>query len=182
MQSVPVRPAVSHIAWTSPKIDRRQTPGAGWTLVAVEPIAKGDLILVWGGVILTTEQLYKTPIFARDRAIQVDEDHHLCSGLVDDIADCANHSCNPNAGLRGQITLVAMRDITADEEVCFDYAMSDSHPEFSMRCFCGQLNCRSVITGDDWKLPELQARYDGYFMPYLQRRIDQVRNRSKSPQ
>lgn len=177
MQSIPARPAISRIAWTSAKIDRRRTPGAGWTLYAVEPIAQDEIILVWGGVILSTEQLYQTPAFARDRAIQVDEDHHLCSGLVDDLADCANHSCNPNAGLRGQITLVAMRDIATDEEVCFDYAMSDSHPQFTMPCACGQPNCRGVVTGEDWKLPELQARYDGYFAPYLQRRIDRLRNR-----
>lgn len=177
MSSVPVRPAVSRIAWTSPKINRRQTPGAGWTLYAAEPIAKDEIILVWGGVVLTTEQLYQQPDFARDHAIQVDDDHHLCSGMVDDVADSANHSCNPNAGLRGQITLVAMRDIAAGEEVCFDYAMSDSHPQFYMECACGQPNCRGVVTGDDWKLPELQARYEGYFMPYLQRRIDRLRNK-----
>ena len=167
-----VRAAPSRIAWSDPRIGRRLTPHAGYTLYALEPIARDEILLVWGGVILTTAQLYAVPEFARDRAIQVDEDHHLCSGMLDDLADCANHSCNPNAGLRGQITLVAMRDIEAGEEVCFDYAMSDSHPDFRFTCACGQPNCRGVVTGEDWRLPELQARYRGYFMPYLQRRID----------
>jgi SET domain-containing protein len=170
-----VRPAASRIAWNNPKIGRRPTPAAGYTLYAIEPIAKDELIVVWGGVILTTAQLRQVPEFARDRAIQVEEDLHLCSGMVEDLSDCANHSCNPNAGLRGQITLVAMRDIQAGEEVCFDYAMSDGHPDFYMKCACGQPNCRGAVTGNDWKIQNLQDRYAGYFMPYLQRRIDALR-------
>lgn len=165
-----IRPA--RIAWNNPKVGRRSTPLAGDTLFAIAPIAKGELIVVWGGVILTTEQLAQVPQFARDRAIQIEDDLHLCSGMVDDLADCANHSCNPNAGLRGQISLVAMRDIEAGEEICFDYATSDGHPDFYMECRCGQPNCRGAVTGDDWKNPELQARYKGYFMPYLQHKID----------
>jgi hypothetical protein len=168
----------AHIAWHNPKVGRRRTPFAGDTLYAIEPIARDELIVTWGGVIRTTEELYKLPEFARDRAIQVEEDLHLCSGMVDDLADCANHSCNPNAGLRGQISLIAMRDISPGEEICFDYATCDSHPEFRMQCACGSPNCRHEVTGDDWKIPELQERYDGYFMPYLQRKIDELRARA----
>ena len=29
-----------------------------------------------------------------------------------------------------------------------------------------------LVTGQDWQLPELQARYFGFFSWYLQRRID----------
>lgn len=169
----PIRAA--RLAWHNPKVARRNTPAAGDTLYAIEPLAKDELIVTWGGVVLTTEELYQVPEFARHRAIQIEEDLHLCSGMIDDLADCANHSCNPNAGLRGQITLVAMRDIAAGEEICFDYATCDSHPEFRMECLCGSQTCRHVITGDDWKIPELQERYRGYFMPYLQRKIDALR-------
>lgn len=169
--SVP-RPGAARIAWSSPKVDRRLTEHAGYTVYALAPIAKGELILTWGGVIITTEQLHHAPQYAADRSIQVEENLHLCSGLVDDVADCVNHSCNPNAGLRGQISLVAMRDIAPGEEICFDYATSDGDPDFYMKCFCGQSDCRGEVTGNDWKTPSLQERYRGYFMPYLQRRID----------
>jgi hypothetical protein len=162
---------VRRLSWSNPKLEQRTTTNTGDSLFVTAPIAKGELLLVWGGVIVTTEQLYKLPAFARDRAIQVEEDLHLTSGMVNDMADCANHSCNPNAGLQGQMTLVALRDIAAGEEVCFDYAMSDGHPDFRMDCACGQPNCRQVITGNDWKDPELQKKYRGHFSPYLQRRI-----------
>ena len=89
-------------------------------------------------------------------------------------ADYVNHSCEPNLGLRGQISLVALRDIQANEEVCFDYAMTDSTPYDEFECHCGLPTCRGTITGNDWKRPELWAKYAGYFSPYLQRRIDRL--------
>jgi hypothetical protein len=67
---------------------------------------------------------------------------------------------------------VAMRDIAVDEEICFDYAMSDSSDYDEFECGCGSPNCRKRISGSDWKKPELQKRYKGYFSPYLQQRID----------
>lgn len=164
------------IHWCSPKLERRATAATGCGIFAIAPIPKDELLVVWGGVIVITEELYRLPDFARDRSLQVDEDHHLCSGMLDHDADCVNHSCDPNAGLRGQISLVALRDILPDEQICFDYAMSDSHPEFTMPCACGSPLCRGKITGEDWQLPDLQQRYKGYFSPYLQRKIDALRN------
>ncbi len=166
---------LARISWCSPKLERRATPPYGDGLFAVAPIATGELLTVWGGFVVSTEELSKLPERARDRAIQVEIDHHLTSGLADDAADCVNHSCNPNAGLQGQITLVAMRDIAPGEEVCFDYAMSDAHPSFYMPCGCGQPQCRYEVTGDDWKRPDLQERYRGYFSPYIQRQIDALK-------
>jgi hypothetical protein len=168
----------ARLSWCSPKIERRATPPYGDGLFAVQPIAKGELLTVWGGAIVSTEELLKLPEKARDRAVQVEVDHHLTSGLFDDDADCVNHSCNPNAGLQGQITLVAMRDIAPGEEICFDYAMSDAHPSFYMTCGCGSPQCRSAVSGDDWKRPDLQARYKGYFSPYIQRQIDALNSKN----
>ncbi len=165
----------AHISWCSPKTERRATPPYGDGLFAAQKIAKGELLAVWGGVIVSTAELHTLPQYVQDRAIQVEDDHHLCSGQIDDDADCVNHSCNPNAGLQGQITLVAMRDIEPGEEICFDYAMSDGHPSYYLPCQCGASECRHAATGNDWQLPELQKRYKGYFSPYLQRRIDALR-------
>jgi hypothetical protein len=86
-------------------------------------------------------------------------------------SDCFNHSCDPNVGLTGQIGLIAMRDIEPGEEVCLDYAMCDGSAYDEFDCQCGSLNCRGRITGEDWKRAELWERYEGYFSPYLQRRI-----------
>ncbi len=90
-----------------------------------------------------------------------------------------NHSCEPNAGIKGQIFLVAMRDIEPDEEVTFDYAMClhrvEGLPPYRLECLCSYDNCRKIITDDDWKLSELQKKYDGWFSWYLQEKIDRLR-------
>jgi hypothetical protein len=68
-----------------------------------------------------------------------------------------------------------MKDIKPDEEVTFDYAMClhrvEGLPPYRFECLCGMETCRKVVTDDDWKLPELQIRYDGWFSWYLQEKI-----------
>lgn len=64
-----------------------------------------------------------------------------------------------------------MRDIPVGAELTIDYAMIDGDPAERMACSCGARECRKVITGGDWRRPELQRRYAGYFSRYLNDRI-----------
>src|SRR5215470_11263437 len=73
--------------------------------------------------------------------------------------------------VRGQITFVAMHDIPAGSELTIDYAMIDGDPAERMECSCGAPECRKVITGSDWRQPELRRRYAGYFSRYIQDRF-----------
>jgi hypothetical protein len=171
---------VSAYAYISPKIEvRRQPRTEGLGLFAREPIQKGELLTVWGGIIVDDAALLQLPEPYLHRTVQVEEGLYQVSLRTDEPADYGNHSCSPNAGMSGQIALVAMRDIGADEEVCYDYAMSESSDYDEFDCHCGAPNCRGRITGEDWRLPELWARYDGYFSPYLQRKIDALRAEAK---
>ncbi len=65
-----------------------------------------------------------------------------------------------------------MRDIKKGEEITFDYAVCMTSNILNMHCLCGKNNCRKLITGDDWKIEELQKKYAGYFQPYIQEKID----------
>jgi hypothetical protein len=82
----------------------------------------------------------------------------------------SNHSCDPNLGIRGEITFVAMRDICAGAELTHDWAMTDDD-HYSIECNCGARDCRNTLTGKDWQRPDLQQRYVGYFSAYLTRKI-----------
>ena len=62
----------------------------------------------------------------RIHALQIDDDLFLASTPPFDSADFVNHSCDPNCGIVGSVLLVTMRDVEAGEELCFDYAMTDS--------------------------------------------------------
>ena len=166
-----------HIHYLSPKLALRPCPEkGGYGLFAIEPIEAGELLTFWGGKVVTTEELDDYSIEVQTHGIQVDEDLYMLPLSHMEPADYFNHSCDPNAGMDSPASLVAMRDIAVGEEVCFDYAMSDSSDYDEFACHCGLPNCRKRITGHDWQLSELHERYRGYFSPYLQRRIDRLNN------
>ncbi|HEX2696377.1 MAG TPA: SET domain-containing protein [Anaerolineales bacterium] len=159
----------------SPKLksDTNNEKG-GCGVFATQPVKKGELLVLWGGKIITEEEVDPNMPDFTQRVLQIEEGLYLFS-LKLEPADCFNHSCDPNAGFTGQIGLVAMRDIQAGEEICFDYAMCDGTNYDEFDCNCGSPRCRKRVRGDDWSRPELWDRYAGYFMPYLQRRIDALK-------
>jgi hypothetical protein len=163
-------------SYLSPKLEARSLPAkGGHGVYAIAPIKASELLVVWGGDIVEGERLAQMAGNLQHLCIQVEEDLYMII-REDRIgpADYVNHSCSPNAGMSGQVALVAMRPIAPGEEVCFDYAMSDGSEYDEFECKCGAPNCRGRVTGEDWKRPELIRRYRGYFSPYLQRRIDHL--------
>src|SRR5262249_23495802 len=68
-------------------------------------------------------------------------------------------------GGQGQIVFVAMRDVAAGEDLTLDYATIE-HDVEPMDCRCGAPGCRRVITGQDWRRPELQKQYGNSFAWY----------------
>ena len=124
--------------------------------------------------IVTREGLARIGDRVGDLALQIEDDFYLTPTRpeeVDDMSVFINHSCDPNIGFRGQVVYAAMRDIKAGEELCHDYAMERSDAYF-LECRCGSPLCRHRVTGDDWKSPELQARYGSYFSIYLLNKIN----------
>lgn len=80
-----------------------------------------------------------------------------------------NHSCEGNCGFDEYGDFVAIKEIERGEELTYDYGLAESNPNFSMRCFCGSANCRRIITGNDWKDEEFQAKNRDHMLPQLQR-------------
>jgi uncharacterized protein len=162
-------------SYLSPKLEARPLPEKGFYGVFVlEAVQAGELLVMWSGSLYSLENLERLPVIERSRSVQVEDDLYMVPVKQGEPADFVNHACNPNAGLSGQIGLVAMRDIAAGEEICYDYAMSDGSTYDEFECHCGCPDCRHRVTGDDWRLPALQVRYHGYFSPYLQRRIERL--------
>jgi uncharacterized protein len=167
--------AIQPSSYLSPKIEAYpKANGNGNGIFAEEPLKKGELLAVFGGVVYEWDTFVTLPDEDRSLCIQVEDNLFLVPRPVGE-GDYVNHSCNPNAGLSGQIALVAMRDIQPGEEICFDYAMSDTKPYDEFDCDCGAPNCRRRVSGNDWKIRELQKRYAGYFAPHVQRKIDALR-------
>jgi uncharacterized protein len=136
-------------------------------------IKAGEIIAIWSGFNATAAEVDRNFADQRYRnCSQVDDDWFLVP-YATGAADHVNHSCNPNCGIRGTHTLIAMRDIPAAEEITYDYAMTDGCDYDVFDCACQSGQCRRRITGSDWKNPMIQAAYHGWFSDYIAKMISQ---------
>ncbi len=164
-------------SYLTDKVKVRSSGISRMGIFAARPLKKDEIIAVWGGYIITEKEFNRLSRKQfkniNDYATKISEGFYLVSckkgGLEDD--DFFNHSCQPNAGIKGQIMMAAMRDIGAGEEITYDYAMTDAGYDYSFRCNCGAGNCRGIVTTNDWKIPSLQRKYRGYFSWYIQEKI-----------
>lgn len=163
-------PSFSYI---SAKAAVKESAIHGRGLFAIAPIAAGETVCVKGGYIFDRETLRTFPEWYRSAEIQIADNLFIGPLAEEERAGSmifSNHSCDPNIGLQGQIVFVAMRDITAGEELTHDWAMTDDD-QSELECRCGAACCRGVVTGQDWRRPDLQEKYRGYMSSYLTEKI-----------
>ena len=156
----------------SPKVVKRNNALNNIGYFAIEDIKKGETVFIRGGHLLTKNELFSSSVI--NSYFPISDDYFLAARTKDEeenIKLYINHSCNPNCGMRGEITCVAMRDIKAGEEITQDYGLLDNS-DYKLECTCGAVNCRKIITGQDWKIKELQDKYYDYFAQYLKEKID----------
>jgi hypothetical protein len=164
-------------SWISPKARKGISSGiSGRGLFATEQIGAGEIVAVKGGHIVTTAQLRRLPDPLPNSEIQIADELHLVAVSPDEYEPVMlfiNHSCEPNVGFAGNVVLIAMREVTAGEELSADYALFDDY-DGQMTCHCNTASCRRVIDGHDWRRSALQRKYNGYFSWYLQRKINEM--------
>jgi hypothetical protein len=72
---------------------------------------------------------------------------------------------------------IARRDIAAGEQLTIDYCLFDANCFICIaRCLCGSPACREFVRGDDYRIAELQQRYAGHFLPYIQKKMAEDRD------
>lgn len=172
--------------WIDPRIEIRPSPIDGHGMFATAPIRQGEVVNIWGGTFLLTEEDIKKGGTKKEwrakgyvwatigeglyLAIRLDEDNK-------DLTNFINHSCDPNVWMQDEVTLVARRDIVVSEELTVDYAMFEGDEEWVGRfeCRCGSELCRGRFTGKDWRRQDLQERYGEHFSPFINDRIRRLR-------
>lgn len=163
-------PIPSYASLPMPSTETRLLETGQRGLFATKKIERGEVVVVFGGQALTLAEVQRLPSARKKYALQVEDEVFLYSEH-DGPGDWVNHSCDPNVGFDGQVVLVAMRTIEAGEEICFDYAMSDTADYDQFICTCGTNSCRKFVGKDDWQRPDLQNRYRGYFARHVRRKI-----------
>lgn len=117
------------------------------SLTAIDEIEKGEVVFVYHGD--ATKKRTRT-------SIQIGKNIHLEAGSF---ASFTNHSCEPNAhvvtacswdGKHGAVLCYAGRDIVEGEEICFDYASTETELTLALAtadCLCNSGNCRGRVKG-----------------------------------
>ncbi len=166
-------------SYLSPKTAVGPSPIHGKGLFALRPIRRGEIVAIKGGHVFDEKRLGRVMGRIAWSFIQIEDGFYLGAMSAAEVRRnkiWLNHSCQPNVGIRGQITFVAMRAIRAGEELTYDWAMEENKQR-RMRCHCGGARCRKTLTGQDWKQPALQRKYRGYFSAYLAEKIRRPRVR-----
>lgn len=177
MQLIPILIPKSYIpkSWIDPRIEVRASSIEGQGMFAREPIQQGEVVVVWGGQVFSEADIKAGK--ARDRSsIPIDDGIFLGSRYdePESLDEYMNHNCNSNVWMQDEVTLVARWDIAKDEELTLDYALWEADPSWQMKCSCGSPMCRKLVTGNDWKLTQLQIRYRDRFSPYIAARIQKL--------
>ncbi len=112
----------------------------GTGVFAAKDFAVGDVVVPWGETksideselsTLTEKERHYVSAIGGGRYIQFPEP-----------ACYVNHSCDPNTVAQNRAN-VALRAISADEEITTDYDLEGAQVEFI--CTCGSVHCRGTI-------------------------------------
>ena len=126
-------------------------------------IKQGEIVAEFDGRIYS----YRSKLWNQDlyhHCIQFEENRWRDSKGV---ARLLNHSCEPNCGIKGLFTIVAMKNIPAGTELTWDYEMTEDHPYWRLTCRCGTKSCRKII-GTFQNMPEkIRKKYKGFISEWL---------------
>jgi hypothetical protein len=161
--------------WLHGSVEVQPSPVAGRGLFATADLPAGTVVSRLGGRLVSTAELTRTMTSAEGYvdSIVVDEDCNLLLAAGSDNR-FGNHGCDPNLGWVDEYSLATMVDVPAGRELLSDYAMSTADPDYVLRCHCESYRCRQMVAGDDWRIPQLQVRYRGWWVPYVQSLVDGV--------
>ncbi|XP_056020790.1 uncharacterized protein LOC125649572 isoform X3 [Ostrea edulis] len=142
-----------------PNLEVIVTNDRGYGIKTSEPISNGQFILEYLGEVVSEVEFRRrmTEEYSKER-------HHYClnldSGAVIDgyrmgnIGRYVNHSCEPNCEMQKwnvngvyRMGLFALKDISDDTELTYDYNFHSFNVDAQQLCRCGSAECRGVIGG-----------------------------------
>lgn len=138
----------------------REVGARGKGVFTTRPIARGTVVIVGKPVSRSRERTWQT--------VQIGIDNHIRLDLPFELV---NHSCDPNCGVKSNrynaYDLVAMRDIEAEEEITFDYCMTEWTVVGFKKCNCGVDRCRKSVRGAAFLSLEELSAYEGFLASYF---------------
>lgn len=154
------------------KVKKSKISGKG--VCALKDIKKGQTICVLEGDVRSLDEIIKMANEGTEHPsdpLLVGNEKYLD---LNEVSRTFNHSCDPNAYVKGRNKLTALKDIKKGEEMTFDYSttMDDNEEKikkagrvvWTCKCNCKSFKCRGII--NQFKtLPRETQLY------YLERRL-----------
>lgn len=129
----------------------------GLAVFATDNIPAGSSIAVFAGETYRSETALELPVIMRDHAIQIGAREFLFGHKG--LAHCLCHSCEPNCGIRGLTEIFASRDISAGEQITWDYRCSENSDWVLKECLCGSSRCTGTVKNFDSLPQEMKSEY-----------------------
>lgn len=128
----------------------------GKGVFAVKNIHRGERICIMKGKRIQSKDFSRETQRGRNTLadpFQIGIDQYL---LLDEPYLFINHSCDPNAGLKNNIDLIAIRKIRQGEEILYDYSTVWFE---GFACKCGSPKCRKNVS-EFYTIPDpIRKRY-----------------------
>ena len=140
---------------TCDKLHIKESSIHGMGGFAKEFIPKNSRIIEYTGRRISKKESLDNCIQNNAYIFYLNEEFDLDGNVEWNIARFLNHSCDPNAEARfedGHIWIVAIRDITRDEEITFDYGYDlESYRDYP--CQCGAPSCCGYMIAAELRPP-----------------------------
>lgn len=158
--------------WLTPKAEPRNSKIHRYGVFAKELISKDEPINVFGGIAVPKAEIDEYREIISHAGVQVSDDFFLVPSNNKELEERGifNHSCEPNVGFNSSVTMIAIRDIKAEEELVMNYAFMETYFE-SFSCHCGTESCRKIINSNTWKDKKFIEQYLDYYSPYLKDKL-----------
>ncbi|KAL3866572.1 hypothetical protein ACJMK2_043860 [Sinanodonta woodiana] len=149
---------IQHHQW-APGLHKFITKDRGFGVKSTKLIKAGELIVEYLGEVVSEQEFRR-----RMTEEYSTECHHYCLNLdkgtvidsyrMGNVARFVNHSCEPNCEMQkwnvnGQyhMCLFALKEISANTELTYDYNFHSFNVDSQQMCKCGSTSCRGVIGG-----------------------------------
>jgi len=147
----------------------KRTKAKGKGVFALKNFRKDEIVLHIDGEVVETDNPSSFPKKIQDHWFPFDKRGNKAKYVLPKSPwKYLNHSCNPNAGIKNNRDIVAMRPIKKGEEIVFDYAMNNfdymmsNIDNWKMKCSCGSKNCRGLISTFDILDNKTKKKYLNY--------------------
>lgn len=149
-KTIPSSPTVVSERGFADNCELRGSSIQGHGVFAKRALKQGEQIAMLTGQRKSLPDVFK---MIKNRVLQDDDPLQIDMGqymLLDPESRAFNHSCKPNAGIKGKSELFALRDIPPGEEITYDYSTTGgvniTPDRWTMHgCNCGSEHCRHDI-------------------------------------